>query len=123
MDQDQNYFKRKLSKKMFFITVFGFVFVFNISAQKESKTESVRLMELLQKLEGTYQIQVLNSRDKTEVPLFIMDSIQAKRHNTEVVYFPLKNNVRVMVLPLTAINAKDFKPLERVANIFTAAKK
>jgi hypothetical protein len=86
------------------------------SAQS-SKAESARLVDLFNKLEGTYQIQVLDSRDKTEIPLYIMDSIQAKRHSTDIIYFPLKNNVRVMVLPLSVISKKDFKPVERVVNI------
>ncbi|MGZ3901993.1 MAG: hypothetical protein ACXVDC_16825 [Bacteroidia bacterium] len=81
--------------------------------------ESKRLMTLFNKLEGTYQVQVLNSRDKTEIPLYIMDSIEVKRHVSDVVYFPLKNNVRVMVLPYNVINKKGFVPLERVTNIFT----
>lgn len=90
-----------------------------ISAQTESKVESKRLMTLFNKLEGTYQVQVLNSRDKTEIPLYIMDSIEIKRKQNEVVYFPIKNNVRVMVLPYNVINKKGFVPVERVANIYT----
>jgi hypothetical protein len=93
--------------------------VAKVPAQIDSKVESKRLMTLFNKLEGTYQVQVLNSRDKTEIPLYIMDSIETKRKQTEVVYFPLKNNVRVMVLPFSAINKKGFVPLERVANIYT----
>jgi len=93
------------------------MFAFKLSAQQEVKTESQRLVNLLQKLDGTFQVQVLDSRDKTEIPLYIMDTIQAKRHSTNVVYFPLKNNVRVMILPLSVITKKDFKPLARVANI------
>lgn len=104
-------------KKIFFTSILFLLFAFKVPAQKDPKTESKRLMDLFQKFEGTYQIQVLDSRDKTEIPLFIMDSIQAKRHNTNVIYFPLKTNVRVMILPLSIINKNDFKPVERVVNI------
>lgn len=89
-----------------------------LSAQNDGKLESHRLMTLFHKLEGTYQVQVINSRDKTETPLWIMDSIEAKRHQSEVVYFPLKNNVRVMVLPFNVINKKGFVPLPRTANVY-----
>jgi len=100
----------KLSALFLFLT-------FQVQSQTEAKFESKRLMTLFNQLEGTYQVQVLNSRDKTEIPLYIMDSIQAKRHTTEVVYFPLKNNVRVMVLPYSVINKKGFVPVPRTANI------
>jgi len=106
----------KINLVLAVLTLFCFL---KVPAQVETKTESKRLMTLFNKLEGTYQVQVLNSRDKTEIPLYIMDSIEIKRHVSEVVYFPLKNNVRVMVLPYNVINKKGFVPLARVANIST----
>ncbi|HWY12014.1 MAG TPA: hypothetical protein VN026_11855 [Bacteroidia bacterium] len=90
---------------------------FKMPAQDKSKAESQRLMNLLQKLEGTYQLQIINSRDKTELPLYLMDTIQAKRHITDVVYYKYKGNVRLMILPFAEINKKDFKRLERVVHI------
>lgn len=94
-----------------------FLLTINISAQKDPKVESQRLVNLFQKLEGTYQIQIIDSRDKIEIPLTLMDSIQAKRNIQDIVFFPLKPNVRVMVLPFSTINANDFKRIERVVNI------
>jgi hypothetical protein len=87
--------------------------------QQDPKIETDRLMGLFHKLDGTFQLQIIDSRDKTELPLYIMDTIIAKRHATEVVYFPLRSNVRVMVLPLSEINKQGFIPLERIVNIFT----
>ena len=106
-----------MKKKYLFIGLFLCLFTFFSSAQKDAATESQRLVTLFQKLEGTYQIQIIDSRDKIEIPLVLMDSIQAKRNIKDVVYFPLKPNVRVMVLPFSTINDKDFKRLERVVNI------
>jgi hypothetical protein len=101
--------------------VFALVLFTDYNAQNnpalDSKTESKRLMTLFNKLEGTYQFQVLDSRDKTEIPLHLMDTIEAKRKQTEVVYFPYKNNVRVMVLPYSVINKKGFVPIQRIVNI------
>ena len=110
-------------KKMFFIGILSLLFVSRLSAQvnaADSQKESKRLMDLFQKLEGTYQVQVIDSRDKTEIPLSIMDTILAKRNISEVVYFPLRNNVRVMILPFSVINKNGFKPIERIANISSA---
>lgn len=110
-------------KRTIHLSCLALFFALNLPAQNDpvykSKEESKRLMSLFNQLEGTYQVQVLNSRDKTEIPLYIMDSIQMKRHKTEVVYFPIKNNVRVMVLPYSVINKKGFTGSERTANIYT----
>ena len=105
-------------KKLFFLGIFLIGYAINISAQEiASKGESERLLSLFKKFEGTFQLQIIDSRDKTEMPLSLMDIVQAKRHATEVVYFQMKPNVRVMILPLSEINKKGFKPVERIANI------
>lgn len=104
--------------RIFLLIVLSFFLSLQISSQNEAKLESKRLMTLFHQLEGTFQIQVVNSRDKSELPLSIMDAIKSKRHATEIVYFPLKNNVRVMVLPYSVINKKGFVPIERTANVF-----
>ena len=100
---------------LFFL--FAIFFCFELPAQDKAKAESKRLMDLFQKLEGTYQLQVINSRDKTELPLYLMDTIQMKRNATGIVYYKYKNNVRLMILPFIEINKKDFKPLERIIHI------
>jgi hypothetical protein len=71
-------------------------------------------MALSTQLEGTYQVQIVNSREKPTIPLTIMDSIQIKRQQNETIYFWLKKNVRVMVPPYSVINKQGFSPLERV---------
>jgi len=85
----------------------------SVSAQLDAKIESKRLMTLNQKLEGTFQIQVIDSREKVAFPLSALDSIENKRQQNQTIYFWLKNNIRVMVPPYTTINKKGFVPLER----------
>ncbi|MEO8762289.1 MAG: hypothetical protein ABI448_15445 [Bacteroidia bacterium] len=80
----------------------------------KKKVESQRLMNLYNKLEGTYQIQIINSREEPAIPLTIMDSIEIKRQQITTVYFWLKSNVRVMVPAYSVINKQGFSPLERV---------
>ncbi len=104
-------------KNMFLLFLLAFFFSFKLPAQDKAKAESQRLMDLFQKLEGTYQMQIINSRDKTELPLYLMDTIQKKRHTTNVVYYKYKSNVRLMILPFSEINKQGFKRLERIAHI------
>ncbi|MBI3510675.1 MAG: hypothetical protein HY064_08425 [Bacteroidetes bacterium] len=89
------------------------------TAADSARAESKRLMALYQQLQGTYQVQVINSRDKVEIPLQYMDNIVSMRQQNEVTYFyyPNKKNVRIMILPYSEIQSKDFVPVQQVAYI------
>lgn len=106
-----------MNKALFLIGTIVLTTATRLTAQQDPKAESQRLLSLSQKLEGTYQVQIVNSREKAALPLAIMDSIHLKRHATETVYFPLKGNIRVMVLPQSEISKQGFKPLERIAYV------
>lgn len=102
--------------KHLFLLVFSFLY-FSGFTQSEAKSETKRLMDLLTKNEGTYQVQIIDSRELPTIPLSLMDSVTVKRHATETKYVWLKNNVRVKILPVTEINTTNFKSLERVKYI------
>jgi len=104
-------------KRNFLITGFILLFAINLHAQQneKAKAESDRLMKLYQTLEGTYQVQVIDSREKVGFPLATLDSIQAKRQQNTTVYLWLKNNIRVMVPPYSEIHKKEFVPLAQTA--------
>ncbi|MEO8760449.1 MAG: hypothetical protein ABI448_06130 [Bacteroidia bacterium] len=103
--------------KLFSLFIFScFLSLHQLHAQEmpKEKVESQRLMNLYNKLEGTYQIQIINSREEPAIPLTIMDSIEIKRQQNTTVYFWLKSNVRVMIPAYSLINKQDFSLLERV---------
>lgn len=88
------------------------------SVQAENrKAETSRLMSLLNKLEGTYQIQVIDSREQPTIPLTLMETIELNRHVTEVKYIWLKSNMRVKILPKNEISSPSFIGIPRVINI------
>ena len=88
------------------------------SVQAENrKAETNRLMSLLNKLEGTYQIQVIDSREQPTIPLTLMETIELNRHTTEVKYIWLKSNMRVKILSKNEINTSSFIGIPRVINI------
>ncbi len=83
----------------------------------KEKVETKRLTNLLNQLEGTYQVQIIDSREKLTFPLTMLDSVQIKRQQNQTTYIWLKSNVRVMVPAYSVINKQGFSPLERVKYI------
>lgn len=95
------------------ILFFSFFFLGGF-AQNDPKQETTRLMDLLKKNEGTYQIQIIDSRELPTIPLSLMDTIEEKRDINETRYVWLKDNVRVKILSKKEITSTTFQSLERV---------
>ena len=113
-----------MNKKLtiFVMLIFPAITIFSQSktppqSEEARKAETQRLVKLSQKLEGTYQVQIIDSRESATLPLSVMDTIEAKRQPSQTVYFWLKNNTRVMVPPVSVISKNDFVPLARVTHI------
>ncbi len=68
-------------------------------------------------IEGTYQIQVVNSRNQPYIPANLNQLVLDNRDATEVKYVTLGTEVRLKVLPLSEINKPDFKPLQKIAHV------
>ena len=64
--------------------------------------------------EGTWQIQVLNSRNQAFIPGNINELVAENRHASEVVYVQLGTEVRLKILSLSEINRPQFIPLEKI---------
>lgn len=105
-------------KNSLYITflILSFTFMRGI-AQQEQTEETKRLMTLLNKLEGTYQVQIIDSRELPAIPLSLMDTIVAKRDEKDVKYVWLKNNTRVKILPVKEITSPAFKGVTRVSYV------
>jgi hypothetical protein len=82
----------------------------NVQSNDELQAKAVR--EKWNKEVGTFQVQVVNSRVKPQVNAAIVEEILAKRKKDEIVYIPLTENVRIMVLSESHIQSPDFKALE-----------
>ncbi len=64
--------------------------------------------------EGTWQIEVVNSRNQPFIPGDIDEIVAEKRHASEVVYVQLGTVVRLKILPVSEINRLQFIPLEKI---------
>jgi len=89
-------------------------------SQQTSKAETNRMMDLLNKLEGTYQVQIIDSRELPAIPLSLMDTIVAKRDQEITQYVWLKSNIRVKILSKKEITSPSFKGVARVEYINAA---
>src|SRR5665213_427618 len=95
------------------ITIPFILLLFVIPARTQSNdptAENARLLALCKKLEGTYQLQIINSREAGETPLQYMDTIVAKRSAMDTVYFyyPNKPELRLMILPQSVIENNNY---------------
>jgi hypothetical protein len=66
---------------------------------------------------GTYQIQVIESRNKPYIPGNLTELVLNNRHATERKYIKLGSEVRLMVLPLSEINSPGFRAIEPIAQV------
>ncbi len=64
--------------------------------------------------EGSWQIQVINSRNQPFIPGNINELVAEKRHASETVYVQLGTEVRLKILSLSEINRPQFIPLEKI---------
>lgn len=86
-------------------------------SQQTSKAETNRMMDLLNKLEGTYQVQIIDSRELPSIPLSLMDTIVAKRDQEITQYVWLKSNIRVKILSIKEISSATFRGVTRIAYV------
>ena len=70
-------------------------------------------------LDGTYQIQIINSRELPMFPMALLPKIDSLRAERDTVYIPFKTNQRIIVLPKVVINASGFKKTEHAIHIAT----
>ncbi|MEJ6582897.1 MAG: hypothetical protein QNL61_10515 [Crocinitomicaceae bacterium] len=68
-------------------------------------------------LEGTYQIQMIDTRALPTITLDLFPQIDALRLENETSYFNVNQNMRIMILPREVINASNFVWVERVIHI------
>ena len=84
----------------------------SIDGQNKEDLNSQLIREKWNKEVGTFQVQIVNSRIKPQVQASIIEKILALRTQTERVYLPLMENVRILILPEEEIKRSDFKALE-----------
>ena len=100
------------------VTYIFFFFLFFLSASFYSQSnltrETASYAERFNQAGGTYQIQIIDSREKPAIKISLIDKIDAVRKKNDVSYISVKDNIRIKVLPISVINSPDFTAVERV---------
>lgn len=99
-----------MKKHFFYVVFFLLIPVFGIS-QEKPQNKQVTIEEKLKKYEGTFQIQVSDSRLKPSIPYNIDELIENNRSQNEVKYVQLGTQVRLMILPKNQLKGKSQLPM------------
>ncbi len=105
-------------KKILLLTIILSLQIKYVSAQQSLSKEKVEeLTALSKKIEGTYQVQIINSREMASIPIELMQIIEDKRQDIDTVYFPIKTNIQLMILPKKLILKPGFQKIEQIKHI------
>ncbi len=80
--------------------------------QNRDEIKMKDLREKWDKAQGTFQIQIVNSRINPQVDVAVIEEIEKLRKQEEIVYLPFRDDVRIMILPITMMQSAEFKKLE-----------
>lgn len=97
---------------------FSLIPTFFISQRNLSEADVSHYTSMLKAAEGTYQIQMINTRKEPVFPINIIDKIENIRHQTEEKYFLYEKNIKIIILPKKVINEQDFVKLDKVVHIY-----
>lgn len=82
-----------------------------------TKEEVKKYTEMTSVAEGTYQIQMVDTRSLPSIPLELIKTIEEKRHDTKTIYFYYKPDIRIKILSRKEIENKKLEKDEKIIYI------
>jgi hypothetical protein len=99
-------------------TILFSIFILVVSCvQTSAQNKKIEASTKTSSIEGTYQLQVINSRANPFIPGNLEELVLNNRNATKTVYLSLGTEVRLMILSTEEISKKDFKKISQVAHI------
>jgi hypothetical protein len=89
----------------------------SFSQDTEISKDSINYSVLAEKLLGTYQIQMIDTRSLPSFPAELLIIIEEKREDDSIVYHKVSDTMRIKILSKLTINAENFEPVERITYI------
>lgn len=109
-----------MKKHILITSLFFMALTINAQTNKQDKITPERKQQismLNKQFEGTYQIQMVDSRKQPAVPYDLIERVNAVRKQNEETFFYLDKNVRVRVLPKSVIERPGFVGVDKIAHV------
>ena len=98
----------------YLLLFFSLIPTFFISQRNLSEADVSYYTSMLKVAEGTYQIQMINTRKEPILPINIIDKIENIRHQTDIKYLNLNSETRIKVLSKELIENPTFNNIKKV---------
>lgn len=82
-----------------------------------TKEEVKKYTKMMSVADGTYQIQMIDTRSLPSIPLELIKTIEERRHDIKTIYFYHKPDIRIKVLPRKEIENKKLEKDEKIIYI------
>ncbi|MDX1652569.1 MAG: hypothetical protein R3277_08760 [Brumimicrobium sp.] len=107
-----------MNKEIKLLLLFFFLFTGKSFGQNSATpADSIDFSKLGKELYGTYQVQVIDSRNLPSIKADVLLIIQNKRDENNIIYHDISENIRIKILPKSEINDADFKPIDHIVFI------
>ena len=121
LPENTSYNKPALMRSMMYSSILAFCLFFigkNVHSQTiNPEGYSNPGTQTTDSYDGTWQIQVVNSRNQPYIPGNINEIVKENRKKSEVVYIKLDDYIRIKILSEDEISSAGFRPLEKVVHI------
>ena len=108
-------------KKISFLIIL-FLPILTLSQRVLSKSQVDQFTSMLQDAQGTYQIQMIGTRKMPAIPISLISDIEKLRHQSEVKYLFLDENIKIMILPKDVIENSQFVQIEKIIHFNSSQK-
>lgn len=82
-----------------------------------TKEEVKKYTKMMSVADGTYQIQMIDTRSLPSIPLELIKTIEEKRHDIKTIYFYYKPDIRIKILSRKEIENKKLEKDEKIIYI------
>ena len=104
-------------KKIYLLLFLCCLTQYTFSQSDLSKEQVAIFSQLSKELEGTYQIQMIDTRHLPTIPLDIFPKIKENRKEDVVSYIFIAPDTRVKILPQSVIDDENFRAVEKIVFI------
>ena len=104
-------------KKFTLLGIIIFLSLTSYSQENLTEQQVQEYMEIGSQIEGTFQIQMIDTRSLPTFPLELYPMIKEARKENEVIYIYPSGNMRIKIYSKNLIDSENFVPAARITHI------